>query len=596
MARRKAINNRYVVVTLVVLVGLAAVIYGMAAVKQKDQLNLSATAGGQYPYLAEARRMADEGCLAYMGDRNRMPLYPAALSLVAHPDWPTFVDRASWFAIITSGLMLVVIFGACMRFLDFGSAALVTVSCALLVFLTRVSFVQAELLYYTLLACIWLLGGRLLTGPSWKLGAACGCLLGLAYLVKASALPMVLCLAALLAAGGALGRVLKIGRSVQPAGVRRKWPAIAMLFVGFLVVTAPYLTDNIRRYGVPFYNVNSRFFMWCDSWREAKTFADRYDVSNAFPDAPPDTIPGPGRYWRSHSLAQIGERWSYGFTTLARLASHHPLTKYMIALLLAACCLGMGGAKSLRLFWRDYGWWAILMAGMLLIYLPAYAWYATIAYGDRFVLSLFLPALLLLTVCCVQIVRRFPGRKNRVVRSRIWTGITCLLVVVIIAETVAVRAPAAVSPTVEFVQFCFSESRERERAGDTGVARNGYEGVLQLDPTYFPAWMALGMLDLAQGKVEDAHMRLSRATAMNVFNPEAWNGLGSVCLQQQRVEESIRHFQRAISLDDSFAPAWFNMAVGFEQLGMAEELRAARDRIRELDPRLAEHLDKLLSD
>ena len=89
-------------------VGAAATYVGIAA-KQKQNLNLSATAGGQYPYLINAQRMAKEGVTQYLGDRNRMPLYPALLSAVYVEDWDTFVRRSAWFAIVSSMLRCIVV-------------------------------------------------------------------------------------------------------------------------------------------------------------------------------------------------------------------------------------------------------------------------------------------------------------------------------------------------------------------------------------------------------------------------------------------------------------------------------------------------------
>ena len=64
--------------------------------------------------------------------------------------------------------------------------------------------------------------------------------------------------------------------------------------------------------------MNSTFFMWCDSWGEASAFAEAHDIATEYPNAPPDEIPGPLNYWRSHTTSQIGARMGYGLGVLAR--------------------------------------------------------------------------------------------------------------------------------------------------------------------------------------------------------------------------------------------------------------------------------------
>ena len=88
---------------------LAAGLYVAAGARQSARLNLSAAAGGQYPYLKYAEGIARDGPGAYFGDRNRMPLVPALLSMVffgnprfAFPVLPFICMHAAWLLVLAS--------------------------------------------------------------------------------------------------------------------------------------------------------------------------------------------------------------------------------------------------------------------------------------------------------------------------------------------------------------------------------------------------------------------------------------------------------------------------------------------------------------
>ena len=374
-------------------------VYFWAAARQKQRLNLSAAAGGQYPYLTCAKRMAEAGVTGYFGDRNRMPLYPALLTLVYDEHWDAFVNWSAWFAIASSMVVLLGIGWIAYRFLPPWSGTVLTLAAAFCVLIYKASFVQAELLYYGLLFGSWLLLCDLIRRPSVRRSIVAGVLLALTFLTKSSALPTV---AAFVAATCVLAIVLTVQakdkRSGKHGGPRPSRPApvliaAAVVALSFLAVVYPYISTSKARNGRYFYNVNSTFFMWCDSWAEAKAFADTHKISEHYPAAAPEQIPGPLNYWRTHTFEQVLHRFAYGLKTLGLLALKGPYLKYLA--LAVAFCVGFGikRVRSLRGLAAE-DWIVVLFCGLFFIgYVLAYAWYAPVAYGDRFLLSLFLPAM-----------------------------------------------------------------------------------------------------------------------------------------------------------------------------------------------------------
>ena len=91
----------------------------------------------------------------------------------------------------------------------------------------------------------------------------------------------------------------------------------AALVLCFLAVLWPYLSTSKRVFGQYFYNVNSTFYMWYDEWGDAIKGTRAHGDRVGWPRLPADRIPGPAKYWREHSLQEIGARLAGGFRQMA---------------------------------------------------------------------------------------------------------------------------------------------------------------------------------------------------------------------------------------------------------------------------------------
>lgn len=567
------------------LAAAAAFLFG--AVRQRASLNLSATAGGQHPYLEYAEGIALEGITRFVGDRNRMPAVPALVSVVYDADRQRFVERASAMSI---ALVVAVVIGVGViphRILRPLSACAVTLAAAFGVFLDKASFVQAEWLYYGLFFLSWWLAVRLVRRPTPGRGAWCGLALAAAQMTKASALPLLASTVVFVLIGCLIGS----GRKRGP-GSPGAWTGVfsgALAVIVFAAVCAPYLAENKSRFGRIFYNVNSTFFMWCDSWREAAGFADAHELGKEYPDAPAEEIPGPITYWETHTGRQILARVRYGLTVLAEETFAKRFGAYL-AMAGVACGLAMlvGGRRRVRFMLADSRdrlvpvFCAVTFAG----YLLSYAWYVPVAYGDRFVQSLFLP------VMCgaVFVMERSAGARRGRPRMRRADALAALMIAVVLLDGVLLAAPSADDPPPHFVEFYYNESVERERAGDAMEARRGYEGVHTIDPTFIPR---LGRAALEAGRFDAAVAHLGRAASVD-RNPIVLNDLGSALVQSGRGAEAVEVLREATERDPEFAVAWFNLGGTLIQLDRTDEASEVIDRLAELDPRLARTLNDLM--
>ncbi|MCX6551373.1 MAG: hypothetical protein NTY02_10285, partial [Acidobacteria bacterium] len=60
-------------------------------------------------------------------------------------------------------------------------------------------------------------------------------------------------------------------------------------------------------------NANTTFYVWYDTWGEAGVDMKDAGAETHWPDRPAADLPGPGRYWRTHTVQQIADRVADGF-------------------------------------------------------------------------------------------------------------------------------------------------------------------------------------------------------------------------------------------------------------------------------------------
>ncbi|UCF32431.1 MAG: tetratricopeptide repeat protein [Phycisphaerales bacterium] len=596
-------------IVLAVLYLLAVAAYLYCAVRQKSALNLSATAGGQFPYLVYAKGVAEEGVTSFVGDRNRMPLVPTLLSLVYEEDWDAFVARSAWLGIFTSLLVLVGVGILAHAVLPKWSATVLMISTAFAVFLEQASFVQAELVFYGLFFLSWWLLVRVLRSASIRWAVAAGICAALAYLTKASALPLLISFVFFMMVRAVVSwRAASDGDAESESPITSPGPgrilySLLAVVACFVVVVYPYISENQARFGRYFYNVNSTFYMWCDSWEEAASFTKKYHIDEQYPEAPPEEIPGPVNYWRTHSTGQIlrrlfgpavpvafpqprsaGEQYLlYGVVPLALIMG--------LALLIARRRkLGVRLSAVRHIDWLVGAFCITTLVG----YILAYRWYRPVGYGERFILSLYLPV-----VCAFFWVAERTFRDQRKAHSeRRGLSVTNALAIVLLAIVAVhsiVRLPRAITePTRAFITFYYNESLERQKAGDLVESMKGFQGVLKLDAEFAPAHLSLGMNLMVMRKLDAAIGHLREAVQLDPERADAHNSLGSALVQVGEAEEAIARFRKAIELKPDFAMAWYNLGGTYCTEGAFEDALAVRDRLKQLDTRLAGQLTMLI--
>jgi hypothetical protein len=376
--------------------GLALVVFVILTVYSfeahgRRQITLTpASQSDQDAYLNYARYMSESG-YAFVGDRNRMPVFPFLLSLIHRPNLTEtqFLIRAQSFNIILKSLIILLLFQIFRKTFSPLYAVALLVATAFGVFIYRTPLVQAEVLFYFLSFCAFLFLVRMLFAPQWWHAVFGGAMVGLAYLTKASILPMLGIWVAVFFAQSFLEN-RAAGKTLAGTLLRRL--GLLLLVIGtFGAVTFPYLRTSKQIYGHYFYNVNSTFYMWCDSWPEALAFTRKYDTTK-WPALPADEIPSAVKYWREHSAAQIAQRLMNGLKTLAtRSAKPVGYYKFVFLLGVTAVVLTVQQPQLARKLIVERAFAASFCFLFFFFYVLLYAWYDAVVTDSRFILSLFLP-------------------------------------------------------------------------------------------------------------------------------------------------------------------------------------------------------------
>jgi len=305
-------------------------------------------------------------------------------------------------SIALSVVLLLIVWAVSASMLPPFASLNVTLVAAFTYFVFKAGYFQADLTYSTLHFVAFVASCHLLSLPPGRravaMGALVGALAALAHLAKAATLPLVALVTACL-----LLAPLAVRRAREPALAGRRgraaaWrlSAAAALVAMFMLVLWPYLSTSKRVFGQYFYNVNSTFYMWYDAWGDAIEGTRAHGDRVGWPTLPAEQLPGPLKYWREHSIGDIGARLAGGFKqTAVDLWSRFWALKFVVLFVLLALVAIWPRRALVPVLARNH----LPLVGFVFLYFGAYltlaAFYAPISGTGvaRFTLALFLPVL-----------------------------------------------------------------------------------------------------------------------------------------------------------------------------------------------------------
>ena len=88
----------------------------------------------------------------------------------------------------------------------------------------------------------------------------------------------------------------------------------------FFATTSPYLIENYIKFNKNiFYNVNTTFYVWYDSWEQVESGTKKYGDRVGWPDIDESLIPSASKYLQSHTVNEIIERLFFGIKSFLQL-------------------------------------------------------------------------------------------------------------------------------------------------------------------------------------------------------------------------------------------------------------------------------------
>lgn len=120
-----------------------------------------------------------------------------------------------------------------------------------------------------------------------------------------------------------------------------------------------------------------------------------------------------------------------------------------------------------------------------------------------------------------------------------------------------------------------------EASGDLDLAATELSRTLEILPSYVPAMIHLGRIELARNRPEAAARWFRRALDGNPDSPAAEAGLGEVARLEERWEDARRHLGRALELQPGADALHYSLGLVHRELG---DLDAAREHLAARGP------------
>jgi hypothetical protein len=371
---------------------------------------------------------SDQGAEMWLAATARGDVFPQRTDGVRHPLWSWMArhlyveDAAAFFARgkwLNTALCMVFLAGlgfAAARWLDLLALANLLFLASLGILLVRGTYFQPEPLYYLFGFLAMVLGWRLFAGAGLATWAGFGVVCGLAYLSKPSLVPF------LLVFGGVMALRLGFNYWHRIGTGSRDLAGLVLAGVLLALLLTPLGLFSASHFGKPFFNY-TKFWMWMDDFEaEAWPFQSRYPGGVQLKTLRPEDTPSAAWYFRRHSPADAAARLWEGTTGVAtrfffpeaKLRAseffwrrspkkwEQPLAHrgvYLLALTALTAGLAVAARTAVGPALREpVLWWRTLfVCGLVGIYLALYGWYWPIGKGDRFMGSLWIPAVFLVT-------------------------------------------------------------------------------------------------------------------------------------------------------------------------------------------------------
>jgi hypothetical protein len=413
-------------IMMVVMLMVMGIFYYDLATAHAEKINIKSDTNDQSAFMNFSVKVWESN-FRYMGGRNRMPVYAFLQAAFYRPKFndKEFFIHAKQVNILLSLLLLTITFIILRRYLSVLPAVNLILIFAFGLYVFKAGYVQVELLFYFLIFVSTILLIRMLISPSISLGIMTGIWLGITQLAKAAMLPLLAFFIFTFLSKEFTHWLQKKQTNELDRNHNRliyRLSGLLLVILCFLIVVYPYISESKRIYGQYFYNVNSTFYIWYDSWDEVKQGTRAFGDRDGWPDMPEDQIPTFRKYMREHSLDQVYKRFTRGLKNqLNNIINPYSFFNYTLIYFSILIVFGLINYKSSAKLIKKFFWPVIFILSILIGYLLSYAWFTPIAKTTyRFTYTWFLPFLFWVSIAVHKLVSESPEIKlfGKVTRSR----------------------------------------------------------------------------------------------------------------------------------------------------------------------------------
>ncbi|MCP5100278.1 MAG: hypothetical protein GY943_32405 [Chloroflexi bacterium] len=385
-------------------------LYWHGAETQLTLINTDMTSTDQRAYMNYATQLHETN-YTYIGDHNRMPIYPAIQSLFYQIDMPNelFFKQGKYLNLYLSfGILFILLFIFRNFFSWLHSFTLLTIV-AFTVFMFKAGYFQTELLFYFANFGLFLLMTTLIKRLSWRTAILTGIAAGLTHLIKASILPGLMLFLVIASIKWIILWYNKRRTSTQntsPKITIIHLLSIPLVGLVFLLTVFPYISTSKSIFGQYFYNVNSTFYIWYDSWAEAREGTRAHGDRVGWPDMPSTEIPSMSNYLRGHTTTQIVARFvNGGKDLLTKVKNSYGYFNYVLILMGLFTLAIYHSRQQMRSIVKANPFLCLFLVLYFAGYFLLYAWYVPISSGNRFILAQFLPLIFTLSWGIMTLLR-----------------------------------------------------------------------------------------------------------------------------------------------------------------------------------------------
>ncbi|WP_322042244.1 tetratricopeptide repeat protein [Paraburkholderia sp. J67] len=139
----------------------------------------------------------------------------------------------------------------------------------------------------------------------------------------------------------------------------------------------------------------------------------------------------------------------------------------------------------------------------------------------------------------------------------------------------------------------FQQAHERHIAGDFASAREAYGRIVELDPSHGAARFRLAVIDIQQGRFQDAILWLTSALEIEPANRRYREALGQAYAFAQRHADAALVYRSLLEEDAADPDHWFGLGAALQAQGELSEAAAAWEGVTQRDPHRADALNNL---